>query len=559
MTPSRSRYLSTAALAAFFAAAGLNGALAQGTPMGSGGQITQAQANVPVADIAPPGVPGLAPEPLDMPSQPASRIASAAASKPLGLEQKAWLDPNKHKSARQTRPGFVKISWRPDDVMEVNAREGLLSVIKFPKQEEVVQVITSDPGSFETSTAPNKRSVAIRAIYAGVDGNLIIYGSSGNVYNFYLRSLPFNADKLPDATVEVVVGGMEAGTGETLASTAPVSMPYANYKELYEPSVNKATAYFDAGGREYARGAPVNPGDMRNNISIEAPTQEDAVIAPIRAWHDGRFTYLDFGPNASSMTEWPVAALVIQGVESPVGTRVAGKDRSMMVIEAIGNITLRNGNRLVCLRLARPLDDNRYAKDAPVVDPRRTVVVEKPVIVEREVPVEVQKTVIIEKPVPAPVVTKPLAPAPQPPLVRKGAVQPLEKTVVASAGPLLAPMAVPPAAVASAAAPVAPVAAPAPAVVPAAPPPPPAPVSSSIILGPYTKAEGEQVWSLFRTDSRLQGGKARLSWQSQTGSTLKAGPGSGRAMIRISGVDPSAASSICDVRRRHGDTCLVAE
>jgi type IV secretory pathway VirB9-like protein len=555
MTSSRSRNLSIAALAAFIAASGVNAALAQGTPMGPAGQITQAQANVP-AEYAKPGVPGLAPEPLDMPSQVTaqgtSRIATAVASKPLGLEQKAWLDPNKHKSPRQTRPGFVKISWRPDDVMEVNAREGLLSVIKFPRQEEVVQVMSSDPGSFETSTAPNKRSVAIRAIYPGVDGNLIVYGSSGNVYNFYLRSLPFNADRLPDTTVEVVVGGMEAGTGETLASTAPVSMPYTNYKDLYEPAVNKATAYFDAGGREYARGAPVNPGDMRNNISIEARSQDDAVIAPIRAWHDGRFTYLDFGPNAYSMTEWPVAALVIQGVESPVGTRVAGKDRSMMVIEAIGNITLRNGGRLVCLRLARPLDDNRYAKDAPIVDPRRTVVVEKPVIVEREVPVEVQKTVVIEKPVPAPTAK----PIPQPPLVRKGALEPVEKKVVASAGPLVAPMAIPAAAVAPA-----PVAAPAPApaVVPAAPPPPPAPVSSAVILGPYTKAEGEQVWNLYRADNRLQAGKAKLSWQSQTGGSLKGAPSSGRAMIKISGVDPSAASSICDVRRRHGDTCLVAE
>ncbi|WP_262266973.1 TrbG/VirB9 family P-type conjugative transfer protein [Microvirga yunnanensis] len=556
MTSSRSRHLSTAALAAFIATSGLNAALAQGTLMGPAGQITQAQANVPV-DYAKPGVPGLAPEPLDMPSQVTAqgtaRIATAVASKPLGLEQKAWLDPNKHKSPRQTRPGFVKISWRPDDVMEVNAREGLLSVIKFPRQEEVVQVMSSDPGSFETSTAPNKRSVAIRAIYPGVDGNLIVYGSSGNVYNFYLRSLPFNADRLPDTTVEVVVGGMEAGTGETLASTAPVSMPYTNYKDLYEPAVNKATAYFDAGGREYARGAPVNPGDMRNNISIEARSQDDAVIAPIRAWHDGRFTYLDFGPNASSMTEWPVAALVIQGVESPVGTRVAGKDRSMMVIEAIGNITLRNGGRLVCLRLARPLDDNRYAKDAPIVDPRRTVVVKKPVFVEREVPVEVQKTIVIEKPVPAPAV-RPVPPAPQPPLVRKGAIEPVEKKIVASAAPLVAPMAIPGPAVAPA-----PAAAPTPAaaVIPAAPPP--APVSSALILGPYTKAEGEQVWNLYRADNRLQAGKAKLSWQSQAGGSLKAAPASGRAMIKISGVDPSAATSICDVRRRHGDTCLVAE
>lgn len=116
------------------------------------------------------------------PAPTTGRAVNPAVAHPLNLEQKAWERPDANKGARQIRPGFLHLAWRPDDVPQINVREGLLTTIKFPEQEEIVSNIVSDPGSYETLVAPNRHSIALRALYAGVDGNIVIYGKSGNVY-----------------------------------------------------------------------------------------------------------------------------------------------------------------------------------------------------------------------------------------------------------------------------------------------------------------------------------------------------------------------------------------
>jgi type IV secretory pathway VirB9-like protein len=307
------------------------------------------------------------------PAQPRATggVSGSAKLQNLGLEQKAWDTPEKSKSSRQIAPGVIRFTWHPQEVARINIREGMLTVIKFPEDETIAATpYTSDSGSFEVTVAPNKRSFIIRSLYAGIDGNVVAYGSSGNVYNFYLRSIPYNSSILPDTTVQVMVPGMSQATGETEVSSPAQAASYASYDDLIEPSAKKAERNFKNGSKEFATVNPMSPSNMANNIQIKVPGSEDAAIAPVRAWHDENFTYLDFGPRASSMNMWPVAALVVQGVESPVGTRVTGRNRSMMVIEAVGNITLRNGDLLVCLDTIMPNKDPRYSIPPSDKDPR---------------------------------------------------------------------------------------------------------------------------------------------------------------------------------------------
>ena len=225
------------------------------------------------------------------PAPTTGRAVNPAVAHPLNLEQKAWERPDANKGARQIRPGFLHLAWRPDDVPQINVREGLLTTIKFPEQEEIVSNIVSDPGSYETLVAPNRHSIALRALYAGVDGNIVIYGKSGNVYNFYIRSRPFNDPKLPDTTVRISVGGMTTATGETMASDTPESPAYEGYKGLMTPSATLASANFKAGKQEYARTTPPKGVNMANNIEIKVRNATDQAIAPIRAWHDDHFTW----------------------------------------------------------------------------------------------------------------------------------------------------------------------------------------------------------------------------------------------------------------------------
>src|SRR3546814_13158928 len=45
-----------------------------------------------------------------------------------------------------------------------------------------------------------------------------------------------------------------------------------------------------------------------------------------------------------------VASLVVQGVEPPVNVRTAGPNGRMLVVEGIGDIVLRNGLKIVCIK-----------------------------------------------------------------------------------------------------------------------------------------------------------------------------------------------------------------
>lgn len=295
----------------------------------------------------------------------AARSHSPAELKPLGLEQKAWTNPRENMGPRQTMPGFLKVNWRPDAVTTINVREGMLTVVRWPVSETILSRELSDKKTFESRIGPDQRSIIIRSVFAGVDGNMVVYGQSGNVYNIYLRSLPFNSPKLPDTTVEMIVGGLASNYGGTLHSTAPASGPYEDYRELYKPAVTTKVEQFRAGSREWADSAPLKSRDMQTNIDILVPDRADQVIAPIRAWHDKNFTYLDFGPNAGSMNQWPVASLLTDGSETPVGTRTTGPNGSIMIIEAIGDMVLRNGSHLVCLKL-RNQPDNRVSPSTVV-------------------------------------------------------------------------------------------------------------------------------------------------------------------------------------------------
>lgn len=325
-----------------------------------------------------PLVPGPAATAQPAPTQatPSQQPVAAQLGRPgqsLGLTQDAWRDPAKNMGRDQSAPAFKRLNWTPSSVLQVNTREGLITTISLPSHETVTQTIVSDPGSIEVSTSPNRKAIVVKPVYAGIDGNVVIYGQSGAIYTIYLRSTTFNDKTLPD--VRVAIEGAPPSNdvprpGATESNAAPSSLgPHGRVqgsaKGDTDPSASLTTprAGSTPKGADYAAVAHTGQGRLRTDLKILSSTQAATIIAPVAAWRDDKFTYLDFGPRAASMNTWPVAALVVDGVESPVGTRVSGPNRSVMVIESLGNITLRNGQHLVCIQIE--VEDN---------DPRRPVV-----------------------------------------------------------------------------------------------------------------------------------------------------------------------------------------
>lgn len=388
---------------------------AAGAPTAPTAAVAQA-APAPAAEPLAAPVPAVQPRAAAPAPGARDRGRSPAELKPLGLEQKAWSNPRENMGPRQSMPGFLRVTWRPDTVTTINIREGMLSVIRWPISETILSRELSDSKTFESRIGPDQRSIIVRSVFSGVDGNMVVYGQSGNVYNIYLRSTPFNNDKLPDTTVEMIVEGLGSNYGGTLHSTAPASAPYDDYRDLYKPAVTSRVEEFKAGSREWASISPVNGKDMNTNIDILVPDKADQAIAPIRAWHDKNFTYLDFGPNASSMNQWPVASLITDGSESPIGSRTTGPNGSIMIIEAIGDIVLRNGRHMVCLKL-RNQPDNRVSPSSKVA---RTDALATPAPAIAE---------------PAPAASRPVAakPAKAQKIIRKGEAKPVAAKPMAAA------------------------------------------------------------------------------------------------------------------------------
>ena len=53
------------------------------------------------------------------------------------------------------------------------------------------------------------------------------------------------------------------------------------------------------------------------------------------------------------MTQRPIVNLIVQDSEVPVGSRTRGPHSRLLVVEGVGDMVLRNGQRIVCLKMRR--------------------------------------------------------------------------------------------------------------------------------------------------------------------------------------------------------------
>ena len=287
----------------------------------------------------------------------------------LGMQQKAWNDPLQHLGEGQLKPGYSRYVWTPDVVLPLRLREGMMTLINLPTWELIEKVHIGSPESFGGEiAAPNSLLLYADPSFIGVDSNLIIFGRSGNRYVFYLRSETFNTDRITNAVVDVLVspkytpasagGQSQGGNGVTVsaansqwAGTSGGSGSTLTAGGAQNPTLGLATAA--NGPKNWLENIPVNPEKFRFDIDVYVPNPDDMEIAPEHVWRDEIFTYIDFGPKALNMTQRPIVNLLVQGSETPVGFRTKGEHSRLLIVEAIGDMVLRNGQRIICLKMRR--------------------------------------------------------------------------------------------------------------------------------------------------------------------------------------------------------------
>ncbi len=274
----------------------------------------------------------------------------------LGMQQKAWNNPMEHLGEGQTKPGYTKYNWTPDTVLPVRLREGMMTLINLPPWELIEKVHIGSPESFGGEIASaNSLLLYADPNYIGVDSNMIIFGRSGNRYVFYLRSEGFNTDKITQSVVDVLVGprwtpATSGGQmGQSNGVSASAAAPLRNALPASQSSV-KSMGGLD---QDWLKTVPMDPEQIRFDLDMFIPNPNDVDIAPDNIWRDNIFTYIDLGPKALTMTQRPVVSLLLQDSEVPVGYRTRGPNSRLIVVEAIGDLVLRNGNKLICIKLRR--------------------------------------------------------------------------------------------------------------------------------------------------------------------------------------------------------------
>ncbi len=289
----------------------------------------------------------------------------------LGMSQAAWLDPMQNLGEGQSRPAYSRYYWSPDLILPIRLREGMITLVNFPSWEMIEDIFIGDNATFDGQiSGPSSLLLYPRkGANVGVDTNIIVFGRSGNRYVFYVKSEAVNTERLTNSIIDIeVIGGQEGAASGTFGAlgrsggggaTSGGKSVDASYTRRFQKS-------------DWLKEIPLDPSKFRFDLEVYVPNPDDVVIAPERVWRDDIFTYIDLGKKALNMMQRPVVSMIVERVEVPVGFRTKGPDNRLIIVEGVGDLVLRNGKRLICIKLRRSDESGlEYAIDSADYMPPR--------------------------------------------------------------------------------------------------------------------------------------------------------------------------------------------
>ncbi len=262
--------------------------------------------------------------------------------------QSAWDNPSANMAAGSTKPGYAQLAWSKGTVLPIKLRNGMVTMVTLPNGEQIADAVEGNAGLFSIQAKQGDRTLFLtpESSNQGSDMNLIVMGTSGNTYTFYLRSEPSNSSEITYSQVDVVLDGngkLPVATGATTSG---------GMGSIFNKKATNTSNTVGVDGEDYGwiKSMKIDPSEFRFDLDIFVPNPDDYVIAPERVWRDRIFTYIDFGDKVIAMTQRPVVSLLVEGGESPVGFRTDGEDSRLLIVEAVGDMVLRSGQRIVCIK-----------------------------------------------------------------------------------------------------------------------------------------------------------------------------------------------------------------
>lgn len=263
--------------------------------------------------------------------------------------QAAWDNPAANMAAGSSQPGYANLTWTPGTVLPIKTRTGMATLVTLPMGEKIADIVEGNSGLFEINTKKGDQTMYITpsSDNMGNDTNLIVTGQSGNTYIFYLRAYPINSSEISYSQVDISLGNGGSLPGATTPAKVGGSMGSVFAKNA---ATQKSVIGVDGEDYGWIKTMKIDPSEFRFDLDIFVPNPDDYVIAPERVWRDRIFTYIDFGDKVISMTQRPVVSLLVEGGESPVSFRTDGEDGRLLIVEAVGDMVLRSGQRIVCIK-----------------------------------------------------------------------------------------------------------------------------------------------------------------------------------------------------------------
>ena len=261
--------------------------------------------------------------------------------------QAAWDNPKANMAAGSSQPGYANLSWSTGTVLPIKTRSGMATMITLPMGEKIDDYMIGSDGMFTLDIQNGDQTFFVQPAPGnlGNDTNLIVMGQSGNKYIFYLRAYPISSNEISYSQVDISLDN-----GRAVAGTN--TNPSGGMKSMRNQTAQKKSALVGVDGEDYGwiKTMKIDPSEFRFDLDIFVPNPDDYVIAPERVWRDRIFTYIDFGDKVISMTQRPVVSLLVEGGESPVSFRTDGEDSRLLIVEAVGDMVLRSGQRIVCIK-----------------------------------------------------------------------------------------------------------------------------------------------------------------------------------------------------------------
>lgn len=250
------------------------------------------------------------------------------------------------------KDNVVDFIYDRNTTYKIRLRSGMTTTLILPDGESLEGHILGNNSFFTYSSKKTEEleaggtssiwpnSAIIEPVNPGVDTNLTIFGSSGNVYSFYLRTDSYKSEHSP--TLITYIHDKELTKRAQLAaavSESPKETTTAVAQLTGEPVA-------DPEGDYLSELPPVDPTKINRHYE---PVSKRNELTPVEIFDDGvGFTYFKFGDSLNQVGA-PALYQVVDGYDVPVNHEVTenGFYKAKIIYDAW---TIRLGDKYVCIR-----------------------------------------------------------------------------------------------------------------------------------------------------------------------------------------------------------------